>query len=88
MARDPNKDIETLALFAELDVKTVVQAAIVTLNADLRFAECDRKEELFTMNPANTVAYQAMHALEGQGIVRVAEALGKDLGDHLKTGQS
>lgn len=80
MARDPNKDLETLALFVELDVKTVVQAAIVTLNADLRFAQCDRKEELFAMNPANAVAYQAMHALEGQAIVRVAEALGKDAG--------
>jgi hypothetical protein len=80
MGRDPNKDLETLALFTSGDVKTAVQAAIVTLNADLRFAQCERKEELFATNPANTVAYQAMHALEGEAIVRVSEALGKDAG--------
>jgi len=80
MGLDPNKALETLALFVGIDVKTVVQAAIVTLNADLRFEQCERKEELFATNPANGVAYQAMHALEGQAIVRVAEALGKDAG--------
>lgn len=78
MAQDPNTGLGMLALFIETDVKTVVQAGIVTLNADLRFAQCDRKEEVFAMNPANAVAYQAMRALEHQAIVRVAEALGKD----------
>jgi len=38
------------------------------------------KTQVFWTNPANTVAYQAMHAYEGQAIVRVAEALGKDAG--------
>ena len=80
MAQDANKKLETLALFVDLDVKTAVQAAIVTLNADLRFAQCERKQELFATNPANTVAYQAMLALEQQAIVRVAEALGRDAG--------
>lgn len=78
MAQDAAKNLELLALFVEIDVKTIVQSAVVMRNADLRFDQFERKEELFATNPANTVAYQGMHALEGQAIVRIAEALGKD----------
>lgn len=80
MERDPVKDLETLVLFIDGDVKTAVQAAIVTLDVTLRFERMtlERKRTLYVTNPANTVAFQAMRALEDQAIVRVAEALGKD----------
>lgn len=80
MERDPVKDLETLALFVDNDVKTAVQAAIVTLNVTLRFEVLtdEQKRGLYVTNPANTVAFSAMRALEDQSIVRVAEALGKD----------
>jgi hypothetical protein len=80
MERDPAKDLETLVLFVDSDVKTVVQAALVTLDVTLRFERLtpEQKRALYVTNPANTVAFQAMRALEDQAIVRVAEALGKE----------
>lgn len=83
MPRDPDKDLETLALFVDLDVKSAVQAAIVTLNVTLRFEQletAERKKQLYVTNPANTVAFRAMVALEERSVVHVAEAFGRDAG--------
>ena len=74
---DELKRLETLALFAATNVRATIQSSMVTQWASRTF---DRNRELFAMNPANTLVYSALKALEERSIVHIAELLAAESG--------
>jgi hypothetical protein len=71
-AQDEFANLEVLNLFISTSVRHVVEATLVIMASDHLFR---RAQDLFAYNPANTLPYIALRALEEQSIVHIAEAL-------------
>lgn len=73
---DSVKNLSLLSLFVSTHVRNAMEAALVTTAADAFFHQhADRVHERFRTNPANTLPYRALDALEERSIVTVAEIL-------------
>jgi len=68
----PNEDLETLALFAADPVRRALRSSFV-MRAAATFFNHDTQQ--FVTNPANTLAYQGLRALEDEAVVHLAELL-------------
>jgi hypothetical protein len=66
------KNLEIIALFTHHEVVDALSANLITWVADHFFAQNPGQ---FRTNPANTMTYVALAALEGRCVVRVAETL-------------
>lgn len=76
------KNLSLLSLFISPHVRSAMEAALITTAADAFFHQHpDRVQDRFRTNPANTLPYSALAALEERSIVAVAETLndGHDL---------
>lgn len=73
MSNDRRKNLETIALFASSSIRNALEAAAITLAADAFFSKYG--ETTFLTNPANTLPYSALRALEGQAVLSLAEIL-------------
>jgi hypothetical protein len=70
-------DLKTVATFLYSPVMNAVTASIMTSAADGFFGK-DPEHKLFTQNPANTLPYLALNALEDRSIVEISEVLHDD----------
>lgn len=68
----PVDDLEMVALFASSPVRSALRASYV-MRAASAFFNLDITQ--FGTNPANTLAYQSLRALEAQALVELAELL-------------
>lgn len=73
MGTDPKRDIEILALFAAMPIRSALEADLVTFAADAYFEA--HGEAAFRMNPANTLPYRALTHLRNGAILMLSEAL-------------
>lgn len=69
---DEVQDLEMLNVFLGVHVFQTIEASVVMGAARLPFAE---HPEWFFTNPANTLVYRALHALEERTVVQIAEIL-------------
>ena len=72
MAENDLKNLEMLNLLISLEVRLAMQAFIVISAAAAEFA---RQREWFVQNPANTLPFIALQALEKGATVTIAEVL-------------
>ena len=81
VSNDPVDNLSTLARFIASDVYDIVTASFVTFVADAWFDQCSvgEQRERFRTNPANTILYRGLKALEGRATVRVHEMLNDEL---------
>jgi hypothetical protein len=70
--RSPDENLEIVNLFIATSVRHVVEATVVVIAADSLFKHTP---DLFARNPANTLPYIALKALEEQSVVHIAEVL-------------
>ena len=73
ISKDTAENLSTLALLISNDVRSAMMASFVTHVADAWFHEHGLQG--FRTNPANTLVYAALGALEEHSIVRVSEHL-------------
>jgi hypothetical protein len=66
------KNIETLALFIRMDVVEAVRASLVRAAADLLFYS---QQNDFQNNPANTMTYRGLVAIEERATIHISEVL-------------
>jgi|SRR5215217_1981398 len=69
---DEKSSLESLSLRTTMEVLFAMQSALVIGAADLLFHD---KQESFLTNPANTLFYTALRALEERSVVHIAEVL-------------
>ncbi len=70
--RDPKGTLKFLATVLHMDVVGLLQSSLVRINADAFF---HYNRDAFFTNPANTILYRALRALEERVVVHVAEVL-------------
>jgi hypothetical protein len=70
-----DENLATIALFISVAVLHAIQARLVVWAADLFFERQVEKETVFRTNPANTLPYMALLALERESVVHIAEVL-------------
>jgi hypothetical protein len=77
VSKDPAKNLQTLALFIAMRVRSAMMAAYVARVADRWFYQRSEEEQrrLFRTNPANTTTYAALAALFGRSVVSISECL-------------
>jgi len=66
------QNLDDIAMFISMDVRLALQAAIVMGVVDLLFLE---SRDWFWTNPANTLPYSALRALEERSVVHISEVL-------------
>jgi hypothetical protein len=71
-SKDESKNLEVVNLLIATSVRHVVESTLVVMASDHLFR---RAPDLFQYNPANTLPYIALRALEEQSVVHIAEAL-------------
>lgn len=71
------KNLSLLALFISNDVSNMLMASLVTTTIGGFFSQYEKEEQkrLFRTNPANTLVYTSLRALEERSIVRISETL-------------
>lgn len=72
MAENDLDNLETLNLLIALEVRQAMQASIVMTTAAAAFAS---NRKWFVQNPANTLPFAALQALEKGATVTIAEVL-------------
>lgn len=68
------RNLSVTAAMITMSASKVLQASLVRVAADLRFG-ADPEHKLFVTNPANTLTYSALKAVEDRAIVDIAEQL-------------
>jgi hypothetical protein len=66
------KSLELLGTFIHIDVVTAIQSALVRTVASGFF---HKNKDAFAWNPANTLLYQSLRALEERAVVHISETL-------------
>ena len=74
LTKKQSRDLDIVAITLDVAVNTAVHANLVMWGARDIFAK-DPEHKVFALNPVNTLAYRALHALEDRSIVEIAEAL-------------
>ena len=73
--QQPDHALADLALFIALDVRHAIQARLIMWAADAFFEKQPEQRTRFRTNPANTLPYIALAALERQSVVHISETL-------------
>jgi hypothetical protein len=84
VAKDHEKNLETLSLFISMDVRNAMMASYVTFVADRWFYQYSEEDQrkLFRTNPANTLTYASLNALFERSVVHMSEVLKDEHGIH------
>lgn len=73
------RNLSVATAMISMAASQLLQASLVRVAADLRFG-ADPEHKLFVRNPANTLTYSALKALEDRSIVDVSEQLKNEHG--------